>query len=172
MALVRYIAGIGCPQPAANTLRIGAVDAGTQTNDALLNAGIGVGAGLGAAWLVNRMGGRSLGKKKKNLLIPLLVVGGVGALYFMSSGTSASASTPETDAIKQNLLSFFASDPKRLVAVNQATPDELRRWNLINQLWGQGANVYAIDTSGNATSNRAASIGAWWESFSARYGGF
>jgi hypothetical protein len=143
------------------------------------------GLGLGAAYLLTRGSGGTIGGRGKSYTVPLLIVGGAAALwYFMSNNSStaaapaAAAQTPIVQATDQvvpttpqaMLLARYTGQPKELAVINAGDPETLRRWALITTIWNAGASPYAFDVYGNPTTVRPSSIGVWWEQFSAQNG--
>lgn len=147
--------------------------------------------GVGAVYLATRKGKAVSGVKKKSLVIPAVIVGGVGLWWYMSkknaaaapSTTSTATTTPVitppapvesvSDQQRADLRQTYAGQLKQLATINTSSDDDIRIWHLIVEIWNGGHPAdypYQVDTNGNPLQLFGLSLGKWWENFSAKNG--
>jgi hypothetical protein len=139
----------------------------TPATDVLGHPLLWAGLGAGAAYLLSKSGPLLAGTvgKKKGSAAPLLIAGGLVAAYFLF-GNTASAAAPATDPNRVALTAAYAGQAKQLAVIANASAADLQKWGVIYGIWSKGGDPYAVDTNGNPTTNRSASVGTWWEGFS------
>lgn len=132
-------------------------------------------AGLGALYLLAGGGKSITGLKKKSLVIPAVIVGGVGLWWYMSKkGTGSAATTATVDKTEQaTLTGRYSGQTKQLAAINAADAETIHRWALLVSMWDAqwpASKIYATAPDGTSPATWDNSIGKWWELFSQQNG--
>jgi len=133
------------------------------------------------------------GKGKKSLLVPALIVGGVGALYLLNKkqqGATATTTTTDTGSggtptptpaptpapvltqdqqFRADLQHRYVGQVAQTTAIATASAGDIATWHILGGIWDAGADPYAIDTLGRPLKWPSLSIGHWWENFSATH---
>lgn len=138
-------------------------------------------------WIIAALGGAYLlfkdspkragvsGKGQKSLMVPVLVVGGVGALYLLNKKQQAAATTTiapgtapanttttntgtggapvpvDTDPNRTMLLAQYASQPTQLGTLQTADAETIRRWAAVVGMWNAGwpaEKIYSTSVDG------------------------
>lgn len=171
MALMRQIAGIRPIGP--NRAHIG--DVSSSQANLLESPFLWAAAGLGGAYLATRHGHINAGRvgKRRSLLVPALIVGGVAAIYLFTKQSGPAASSDPVASQRAALSAQYSGQgaAKQAQVIATASPADIQTWYNIMEIWAAGKDPYSFALDGTtATTNRAASIGIWWEQFSTKNG--
>lgn len=159
-ANVAVVSADGVNSPTSPAAGAAAVPLGAKVTPLVI-----AGLGLGALLLFGGKG-KSVGAKKKSMLLPVLVAGGL-AWWFFFKGKGGTA--PADAQMKTDLQTLYATQPKQLAVINAADAETIRRWWDVSQMWGKNMSsdeIYATGLDGSSYPvARTASLGAWWEQF-------
>lgn len=160
-ANVAVVSADGVNSPASPAAGAAAVPLGAKVTPLVI-----AGLGLGALLLFGGKG-KSVGAKKKSLLFPAAILGGLGLWWYFSKGTGSDAAA--NAQMKTDLQTLYATQPKQLAVINSADAETIRRWWDVSQMWGKNMSsdeIYATGLDGSSYPvARTASLGAWWEQF-------